>query len=130
MRVHNGEKPFVCFICKKEFSQKGNLNITTWLEWFLECLERALISSDQIVNKVLQKHQFWIDNKEIQLNERQTLIIEKLLDGFFGKLNTSKWAKLNKCSTDTALRDIQDLINKNILDKEPGGGRSTSYQLK
>ena len=113
-----------------EKTQKGNLNITTWLEWFLECLERALISSDQIVNKVLQKHQFWIDNKEIQLNERQTLIIEKLLDGFFGKLNTSKWAKLNKCSTDTALRDIQDLINKNILDKEPGGGRSTSYQLK
>lgn len=113
-----------------EKTQKGNLNITPWLEWFLECLERALISSDQIVNKVLQKHQFWIDNKEIQLNERQTLIIEKLLDGFFGKLNTSKWAKINKCSTDTALRDIQDLINKNILDKEPGGGRSTSYQLK
>ena len=113
-----------------EKTQKGNLNITPWLEWFLECLERALISSDQIVNKVLQKHQFWIDNKEIQLNERQTLIIEKLLDGFFGKLNTSKWAKINKCSTDTALRDIQDLLTKNILEKEPGGGRSTSYQLK
>ena len=113
-----------------EKTQKGNLNITPWMEWFLECLERALISSDQIVNKVLQKHQFWIDNKEIQLNERQTLIIEKLLDGFFGKLNTSKWAKMNKCSTDTALRDIQDLLTKNILEKEPGGGRSTSYQLK
>ena len=113
-----------------EKTQKGNLNITPWMEWFLECLERALISSDQIVNKVLQKHQFWIDNKEIQFNERQTLMLEKLLDGFTGKLNSTKWAKINKCSTDTALRDIQDLLTKNILEKEPGGGRSTSYQLK
>ena len=113
-----------------EKTQKGNLNITPWMEWFLECLERALISSDQIVNKVLQKHQFWIDNKEIQFNERQILMLEKLLDGFTGKLNSTKWAKINKCSTDTALRDIQDLITKNILEKEPGGGRSTSYFLK
>lgn len=113
-----------------EKTQKGNLNITPWMEWFLECLERALISSDQIVNKVLQKHQFWIDNKEIQFNERQILMLEKLLDGFTGKLNSTKWAKINKCSTDTALRDIQDLITKNILEKEPSGGRSTSYFLK
>jgi len=113
-----------------EKTQKGNLNITPWMEWFLECLERALISSDQIVNKVLQKHQFWIDNKEIQFNDRQILMLEKLLDGFTGKLNSTKWAKINKCSTDTALRDIQDLITKNILEKEPSGGRSTSYFLK
>jgi Fic family protein len=113
-----------------EKTQKGNLNITPWMEWFLECLERALISSDQIVNKVLQKHQFWIDNKEIQFNERQILMLEKLIDGFTGKLNSTKWAKINKCSTDTALRDIQDLITKNILEKEPSGGRSTSYFLK
>jgi len=113
-----------------EKTQKGNLNITLWMEWFLECLERALISSDQIVNKVLQKHQFWIDNKEIQFNERQTRMLEKLLDGFTGKLNSSKWAIINKCSPDTALRDIQDLLTKNILEKEPGGGRSTSYILK
>jgi Fic family protein len=113
-----------------EKTQKGNLNITPWMEWFLECLERALISSDQIVNKVLQKHQFWVDNKEIQFNERQTLMLEKLLDGFTGKLNSTKWAKINKCSPDTALRDIQDLLTKNILEKEPGGGRSTSYILK
>jgi Fic family protein len=113
-----------------EKTQKGNLNITPWMEWFLECLERALISSDQIVNKVLQKHQFWVDNKEIQFNERQTLMLEKILDGFTGKLNSTKWAKINKCSPDTALRDIQDLLTKNILEKEPGGGRSTSYILK
>jgi Fic family protein len=113
-----------------EKTQKGTIDITSWLEWFLECLERALISSDQIVKKVLQKHQFWIDNKEIQFNERQTSMFNNLLDDFFGKINTSKWAKMNKCSTDTALRDIQDLINKNILEKEPGGGRSTSYIIK
>jgi Fic family protein len=112
-----------------EKTQKGTLNITNWLEWFLESLERAIISSDEIVQKVLYKHQFWICHKEIELNARQSLMVKKLLDGFIGKLNTSKWAKINKCSPDTALRDIQDLVEKRILDKEAAGGRSTSYIL-
>lgn len=112
-----------------EQTQKGTLDITDWLKWFLNCLLNALNSTDTILAKVLYKAQFWNNYATITLNERQKLLLNKLLDGFNGKLTSSKWAKIAKCSADTALRDIQDLINKGILRKEPSGGRSTNYEL-
>ncbi|WNY25130.1 Fic family protein [Methanolapillus millepedarum] len=112
-----------------EKTQKGTTDITEWLSWFLNCLERALIEADNILKKILQKADFWKTHAQTPLNERQRLMINKLLDGFDGKLQTSKWAKITKCSTDTALRDIKDLIGKDILKQDPKGGRSTSYIL-
>jgi Fic family protein len=113
-----------------ETTQKGSLDITTWLRWFLECLNRSLLATDETLAVVLQKARFWENHATTPLNQRQTILINKLLDGFEGKLNTSKYAKITKTSTDTALRDIQDLLRKKILVKEVGGGRSTSYMLK
>ena len=112
-----------------EFTQKGTLDITDWLEWFLTCLFNALLSSDSILSKVLFKHAFWTKWAQVPMNDRQTLMLNKLLDGVKGKLNTSKWAKIAKCSKDTALRDIQDLVGKGVLQQEAAGGRSTSYVL-
>jgi Fic family protein len=112
-----------------EKTQKGTLDITDWLVWYLKCLADALNSSDKILSKVLYKHKFWIKYSSETLNSRQILLINKLLDNFIGQLTTSKWAKIAKCSQDTALRDIQDLLNKNILQKNPSGGRSTNYNL-
>ncbi len=112
-----------------ETTQKGTLDITKWLEWFLNCLLNALNQSDQILSKVLDKHKFWNNYAKVTLNERQVKILNKLLDGFNGKLTSGKWAKIGKCSADTALRDIQDLITKGILVKEEAGGRSTNYIL-
>lgn len=112
-----------------EFTQKGTLDITDWLEWFLKCLFHALSSSDVILSKVLFKHTFWTKWAKTPLNNRQSIMLNKLLDGFKGKLNTSKWAKIAKCSNDTAFRDIQDLVKKGILIQEAAGGRSTSYAL-
>ena len=113
-----------------EKSQQGTLNITSWLEWFLDCLKNALEAAEVVLSKVLIKHKFWNHNATTVLNARQVLMINKLLDGFDGKLNSSKWAKIGKCSSDTALRDIQDLMAKKILKKEEGGGRNTSYILE
>ena len=112
-----------------EKSQKGTLDITGWLQWFLNCLMNALNVTDQTLAKVLTKHKFWNKHATLILNDRQILLLNKILDGFDGKLTSSKWAKIAKCSEDTALRDIQDLIGKDILKKEPAGGRSTSYEL-
>lgn len=112
-----------------ENAQKGNLDITNWLQWFLHCLQNAIENADIVLEKVVQKYRFWQKAKECTLNNRQQRMINLLLDNFKGKLNTSKWAKMTKCSTDTALRDIQDLLRKELLIKEPGGGRSTSYTL-
>jgi Fic family protein len=112
-----------------ERTQKGSLDITDWLKWFLNCLLNALASTDKILAKVLHKAQFWNTYGFLTLNERQKLLINRLLDEFTGKLTTSKWSKIAKCSPDTALRDIQDLINKGILRKESAGGRSTHYKL-
>jgi Fic family protein len=112
-----------------EKSQKGTLDVTEWLEWFLNCLINAINKSELILAKVLYKHHFWNKYAKQVLNDRQVLLLNKLLDGFIGKLTSSKWAKIAKCSADTALRDIQDLINKQILRKEAAGGRSTSYEL-
>ncbi|MCE9540695.1 MAG: Fic family protein [Bacteroidetes bacterium] len=110
--------------------QHSNGDITEWLSWFLNCLYKAIISTEETIQKVLYKAEFWDKNKETILNSRQRLMLNKLFDGFIGKLNTSKWAKIAKCSSDTALRDIQDLIKKGILQKETAGGRSTNYELK
>jgi Fic family protein len=112
-----------------EATQKGSLDITRWLTWFLQCLDRAIVATDETLGGVLKKAKFWEKHSATPLNDRQRTMLNKLLDGFDGKLNTSKWAKITKTSQDTALRDIQDLIEKQILVKEPGGGRSTTYVL-
>jgi Fic family protein len=112
-----------------EATQKGELDITRWLAWFLDCLERALEGAEDMLGDVLAKARFWERIKSAAINERQRAVLNRLLDGFDGKLNTSKWAKLTKVSTDTALRDITDLVDKGILRKDVGGGRSTSYSL-
>ena len=110
--------------------QFKNGNITEWLIWYLNCLYRALKNTEQTIDKVLYKADFWDKHQNTELNARQRLMLNKLLDGFTGKLKTSKWAKITKCSQDTALRDIQDLIEKDILQKGASGGRSTNYELK
>ena len=112
-----------------EKTQKGNLDITAWILWFLDCLINSINSTEEILSKVFCKAEFWKLHSTTILNERQQKIIKKLLDGFNGKLTSSKWGKINKCSQDTALRDIQDLIKKDILQKEGSGGRSTNYEL-
>ncbi|MBK9510221.1 MAG: Fic family protein [Cytophagaceae bacterium] len=112
-----------------EKTQKGDLNITDWLLWFLDCLIKALKSTETVLVRVLTKADFWQKQKDTDLNVRQKLMLNKLLDGFEGKLTSSKWAKITNTSTDTALRDIQDLQNKNILKKDEAGGRSTNYEL-
>ncbi len=112
-----------------EFTQRANLDITKWLIWFLECLKKALDSSYILVQKIMAKHKFWSENKSVSFNKRQLKIIELLFGDFFGNLTTTKWAKMNKCSQDTALRDIKDLLQKNILEKSEKGGRSTNYKL-
>lgn len=113
-----------------EKTQKGSLDITEWIAWFLLCLDRALDATDEVLKGVLNKHKFWDKHAHTPINARQRLVINKLFDGFEGKLTSSKWAKVAKCSPDTALRDIQGLIEKDILEKETGGGRSTSYVLR
>jgi len=109
--------------------QHSDGDITEWINWFLNCLYRALQSTEETIKKVLRKAEFWDKNKETILNSRQRLMLNKLLDGFDGKLKTSKWAKIAKCSQDTALRDIKDLMDKEILKQEESGGRSTNYEL-
>jgi Fic family protein len=112
-----------------ESTQKGDLDITRWLEWFLACLSRAFDHAETILAAVLDKTRFWDRFTGTEFNERQRSMINRLLNGFEGKLTSSKWAKLEKCSQDTALRDIEDLINKDVLTKDSAGGRSTSYLL-
>ncbi len=113
-----------------EKTQKGDLDITEWIKWFLSCLIKALKSTDKILKRVLFKADFWNRYSKTIINERQKKILNKLLDGFEGKLTSMKWAKIAKCSKDTAIRDINDLINKDVLQKESAGGRSTNYELK
>jgi len=112
-----------------EETQKGNLEITPWVEWFLDCLDRALEGAEAELADILAKAQFWQRHRSAFFNERQRMMVNKLLDGFEGKLTSSKWAKITKCSADTALRDIEGLIDSGILRKEAGGGRSTNYGL-
>ena len=113
-----------------ETTQKGTLDITAWMQWFLNCLDHALDGTEKTLAAVFRKAQFWEKHHRTTMNNRQRMILNKLLDGFEGKLTSSKWAALTKCSQDTAHRDIQDLIDHAILIKDSGGGRSTSYLLK
>lgn len=113
-----------------ERTQKGSLDITNWLEWFLNCLLRAIDFSDKLLQNIIYKDQFWNKHAKVSLNKRQIIILNMLLDDFNGVLNSSKWAKIAKCSQDTALRDIQDLIEKEILIKSEQSGRNTNYELK
>ncbi len=112
-----------------EATQKGGLDITAWLQWFLACLDRAFGGAEGILANVLRKARFWEAMAGQPLGERQRAIINRLLDGFVGKLTSSKWATLAKTSPDTALRDINDLVARGILVKDEAGGRSTSYSL-
>ncbi|MDR2979700.1 MAG: Fic family protein, partial [Bacteroidales bacterium] len=109
--------------------QHGDSDITLWLDWFLHCLKNALINTEITLKSVFRKADFWEKHKNTQLNERQLFIINKLFDNFYGKLTSSKWAKMTKTSSDTALRDIKDLIEKGILKQDEAGGRSTNYAL-
>jgi Fic family protein len=112
-----------------ESTQKGDLDITGWLRWFLDCLNRAFDSADATLGAVLRKARFWEKHQDTELNERQRRMLNLLLNGFEGKLTSSKWAKIAKCSQDTALRDINGLIESGILARDEAGGRSTSYSL-
>lgn len=109
--------------------QHSNGDITDWLNWFLQCLKQALLATQTTLERILRKTEFWKIHDHTPLNERQRQMLNKLLDGFDGKLKSSKWAKIAKCSPDTALRDIKDLIDKGILTQEQQGGRSTNYAL-
>jgi Fic family protein len=112
-----------------EKTQHGNSDITLWLNWFLNCLKNTLLNTDVVLKSVFSKAGFWEKHKSTQLNQRQRFIINKLFDNFYGKLTSSKWAKMTKTSPDTALRDIKDLIEKGILKQDEAGGRSTNYEL-
>jgi Fic family protein len=118
------------YYLRLEQSQKRGVDITAWLEWFLACLGRAIGGAEEGLASVLRKAKVWEHiNSRLPVNERQRMVINRLLDGFEGKLSTSKYAKLAKCSADTALRDIRFLVQQGILIQDEGGGRSTSYSL-
>ena len=112
-----------------ERTQRADLNITPWLEWFLACLGRAIDAAQTALRSVLDKAKFWERIRGVAINDRQRLVLNKLLDGFEGKLTTTKYAKLTKSSPDTALRDITYLVDKGVLVRSTQGGRSTSYGL-
>jgi Fic family protein len=112
-----------------EYVQGGTLDITPWIQWFLACLGRAIEGSQTTLASVLNKARYWEAAGSASLSDRQRQVFNRLLDGFEGKLTTSKYAKLAKCSQDTALRDILDLVEQSILVRNPEGGRSTSYAL-
>jgi len=110
--------------------QHSSGDITEWIDWFLNCLKNAMLATENTTQKIIRKAEFWKLHEHTSINERQRLILNKLFDGFEGKLQTSKWAKITKTSTDTALRDIKDLIEKNILQQTGNGGRNANYELK
>lgn len=114
-----------------ELTQKRGMDVSEWLVWFLDCLARAIDKATELTSSVLAKEAFWrhLKQRSVDVSERQRKILNRVLDGFEGKLTTEKWAKLAKSSHDTALRDIQELIRKGILKQQDGGGRSTAYTL-
>ena len=112
-----------------EATQRGTLDVTPWLDWFLACLRRAVQGADGLLAGVLDKAQFWQRWAGTPMNARQTLVLNKVLDGMGGKLTNAKWADVGKCSADTALRDINDLLARGVLRRLEGGGRSTGYEL-
>jgi Fic family protein len=109
--------------------QHSSGDITEWLDWFLQCLKKAILATENTTQKIVRKAEFWKLHEHTSINERQCLLLNKLFEGFEGKLQTSKWAKITKTSTDTALRDIKDLVEKGILQQTEGGGRNASYEL-
>ncbi len=125
-QIHRERKAYYDVL---EATQRGELDVTEWLAWFLGCLDRALIGAEETLGAVLKKAHFWERHRAEELNARQRLMLNRLLDGFTGKLTTSKWATIAKCSQDTALRDILDLMERRILRRDMTGGRSTSYSL-
>ena len=112
-----------------EATQKGDLDITAWLLWFIACLDRAFDGAETILASVMRKARFWEALADQPLNERQRKVLNRLLDGFEGKLTNAKWAALAKTSSDTALRDISDLVSRGVLMRDEGGGRSAGYLL-
>ena len=112
-----------------EQTQRGSLDITPWMEWFLGCLTRAIEGTGTALSGAIARARYWEKLRDVSLNERQRLVINMLLEGFEGKLTTSKWAALTKSSSDTSLRDIQQLVDRGVLVRNPEGGRSTSYSL-
>jgi Fic family protein len=112
-----------------EQTQRGTMDVTPWMAWFLGCLARAIESAQVALSSVRAKARYWDTLRAVPLNDRQRLVITKLLEGFEGKLTTSKWAALTKSSHDTALRDIQQLVERGVLVRNQAGGRSTSYSL-
>jgi len=127
--IHPFEAERKDYYLQLEKAQRGDVNITPWLAWFLGCLDRAITGADVTLAAVLNKARMWERINQRPINERQRLAINRMLDGFKGFLSSSKYAKLAKCSQDTALRDIRELLDRNILLPNPGGGRSTSYRL-
>lgn len=109
--------------------QHSNGDITEWLDWFLRCLKNSLLETEITLQNILRKTDFWKVHESTKINTRQRLVLNKMFDGFNGKLKSSKWAKIARCSPDTALRDIKDLIEKGILKQEQQGGRSTNYEI-
>jgi len=112
-----------------EATQKGGMDITSWMTWYFDRLKDALAATDETLSKILEKAKFWEKHKNTQFNNRQFIMINKLQDDFFDKLSSSKWAKMTKVHRDTALRDIQDLVRKGVLQDSGEGGRSTNYVL-
>jgi Fic family protein len=112
-----------------ERTQRGTMDVTAWMDWFLGCLTRAIEGAPAALSSVIEKARYWEKLRGVPLNERQRLVINRMLEGFEGKLTTSKWAALTKSSNDTALRDIQQLVERGVLVRNQGGGRSTSYSL-
>ena len=112
-----------------ERTQNGTLDVTTWMEWFLGCLGRTIDGAQVTVAAVLRKARFWETLRDVPINKRQRVMLNRLVDGFEGKLTTSKWAAIAKCSSDTALRDILSLVERRVLARNPAAGRSTSYSL-
>ena len=117
------------YYLRLERCQRGDLDITPWLEWFLECLGRAVDGAEGALAGILRKAKLWEWINQKPVSERQRKVINRLLDGFEGKLSTPKYAVLAKCSEDTALRDIKELVERGILIQEAAGGRSTRYTI-
>jgi Fic family protein len=112
-----------------ERTQQGTMDVTAWMEWFLGCLTRAIEGAQAALSGVVERARYWEKLRDVPLNERQRLVITRLLEGFEGKLTTSKWAAITRSSNDTALRDIQQLVERRVLTRNEAGGRSTSYSL-
>lgn len=112
-----------------ERTQKGGKDITNWLVWFLQAIEQSFVAAQETTYKIISKLSFWQVHRQRALNDRQVKMLNILLTDFYGKLTTKKWATITKCSIDTALRDINDLIRKSMMQKSVESGRSTSYEL-